>query len=111
MGVTSADPVTRAAGLASLEAKALGARLAAEKGFILVEPSIGVAGTLRLSARLPSGRQYAVVADDSSKQLCVVLAHKALRLLDGEFVRLSRTPEGRLGVSRAPQERSPGRHR
>jgi hypothetical protein len=111
MGITSTDPVARRVGLASLEAKILGDRLAAERGFTLVEAARGVAGTLSLSATLPSGRQYAVVADDSSKQLCVVLAHKGLRLLDGQSVQLSLTPDGRLAVSGESRTRSPDRGR
>ena len=109
MGITSADPVARSAGLASLEARALGDFMAAQRGFTLVEPSRGVAGTLSLSPRLPSGLQYAVVADESSKQLCVVLAGKELRLLDGQTVELSRTLDGRIAVSRAPPTRTPDR--
>ena len=111
MGITSVDPVARSAGLASLEARALGNLMAAQRGFTLVEASRGVTGTLSLSLRLPSGLQYAVVADESSKQLCVVLAGKELRLLDGQTVELSRTLEGRIAVSRAPPTRSPDRGR
>src|SRR5450432_1649617 len=39
MGIPSADPVARGAGLAPLEASAGGERLVAERGFTLVEPS------------------------------------------------------------------------
>jgi hypothetical protein len=75
MGITSTAPAARVAGLGALEAKTLGESLASEWRFTLVDPARGITGTLSLSPRLPSGRQYAVVADDSSKQLCVVLAH------------------------------------
>jgi type IV secretory pathway VirD2 relaxase len=109
MGITSADHVARVAGLASLEARTVGALMAAQRGFTLVAASSGVAGTLTLSPRLPSGLQYAVVADESSKQLCVVLAGKELRLLDGQTVELSRTLDGRIAVSRAPPTRTPDR--
>ena len=111
MGIPSADPVARAAGLSALEAGAVGERLAAERGFTLVEPSRGITGPLTLSAKLPSGRQYAVVTEESSKRLCVVLAHKGLRLLDGQTVRLWMTPEGRTAVSKVPPTRSPSRQR
>ena len=111
MGIPSADPVARAAGLASLEARVVGERLAAERGFTLVEPSRGVTGPLTLSAKLPSGRQYAVVTDESSKQLCVVLAHKGLRLLDGQIVRIRRNQNGRIAFSMVPPGRSRGPQR
>ena len=111
MGITSTDPAARAAGLGSLEAKTLGESMASERRFTLVDPARGVTGTLSLSPRLPSGRQYAVVADESSKQLCVVLAHKGLRLLDGQAVRLSQTPDGRIVATREPRTRAPDRSR
>ena len=85
--------------------------MASERSFTLVDPARGVTGTLSLSPRLPSGRQYAVVADESSKQLCVVPAHKGLRLLDGQSVRLSQTPDGRIVATREPRTRSPDRSR
>jgi hypothetical protein len=88
-----------------MEAKALGARLAAERGFDFVESPVGLSGVLAIAPRLPSGRQYAVVRDEATKRLWVLPSNKQLRLLDGRRVEGARRPDGRLSVSLAGPER------
>jgi hypothetical protein len=66
---------------ASVPTTRVGDLMAGQRGFTLVAASSGVAETLTLSPRLRSGLQYSVVADESSEQLCVILAVKELRLL------------------------------
>lgn len=111
MGIEANAPADRVSALIALEAKALGARLAAERGATFSESPARLAGTLTLAPTLPSGRQYAIVTDDESKRLWVVPANKQLRLLEGQQVRSWRTPEGRLVLARAALSRTPGRGR
>jgi hypothetical protein len=111
MGVETNVPADRLSALIALEVKALGARLAAERGATFSESPARLAGTLTLAPKLPSGRQYAIVTDDESKRLWVVPANKQLRLLEGQQVRSWRTPDGRLVLARAAPSRTPGRGR
>jgi type IV secretory pathway VirD2 relaxase len=111
MGIEASVPADRVSALIALEAKALGARLAAERGVTFSESPTRLAGTLTLAPKLPSGREYAIVTDDESKRLWVVPANKQLRLLEGQQVRSWRTPDGRLLLARAAPSRTPGRGR
>ncbi len=100
IGVDVADRASLNARLVALEARALGTRLAAERGLVMTDHSDGLAGHLALAPRLPSGRQYAIVTDERSKRLWVLPASKQLRLLDGHDVEGGRAPDGRLVISR-----------
>jgi len=112
LGIETAVPGDRIAALGRVEAKALGARLAAERGYTLPSSPAGLAGTLTMGPTLSSGRQYAVVIDDNSKHLWVLPASKQLRRLEGQPVQGEVNREGRLFVSRAgPGCRAPGRER
>jgi type IV secretory pathway VirD2 relaxase len=112
MGIQTVVPGDRLAALARVEAKALGARLAAERGYTFRSSPAGLVGTLTMGPTLSSGRQYAVVADDESKSLWVLPASKQLRRLEAQPVRAAMDRDGRLFVSRAgPGRRAPGRER
>lgn len=112
MGVDALPPGRRVAALAAVEAKALGRRLAAERGMAFVESMVAAEGAVSLSQRLPSGRQYAIVSDADSKRLWVLPATRELRLLEGQRVQSQRTPQGRLVISVAgPGRRGPTRDR
>jgi type IV secretory pathway VirD2 relaxase len=112
MGIETAVPGDRLAALGRVEAKALGARLAAERGYNFRTSPGGLAGTLTIGPMLSSGRQYAVVIDDNSKCLWVLPASKQLRRLEGQPVQGQMNRDGRLFVSRAgPGRRAPGPER
>jgi len=112
MGIETTVPKDRLAALGRAEAKALGARLAAARGYTFASSPAGLAGRLTMGPMLSSGRQYAVVMDDDSKRLWVLPARKQLRRLDGQPVQGEVSREGRLLVSRAgPGRRTSGRER
>jgi type IV secretory pathway VirD2 relaxase len=112
MGITAGTPRERLAALGRLEASALGARLATERGYTFASAPAGLAGTLTIGPRLASGRQYAVVTDDEARRLWVLPASKGLRDMDGQRVQGALNRDRRLFVSRAgPGRRPPGRER
>jgi type IV secretory pathway VirD2 relaxase len=109
IGQALRDPLT------ALEAHALGTHVAADRKLELVSPEPGTKGLLSLSARQPSGIEYAVITNPVTKQICVLPATKRLRMLDGHEVRIWRNKEGRVAVSEADRsiapERKPGKTR
>jgi type IV secretory pathway VirD2 relaxase len=107
MRVDAREPAGRVAALIALEARTVGLRLADERGFTFVASPVGLTGTLTLAEKLPSGRQYAIVADEQLKQLWVIPASKPLRALEGQRVEGWRAPDGRLLVSAAGPDRAP----
>lgn len=109
MGVPSA-PSDRVAALERIEARTLADRLVAERGLRLADPSQPFLGRLAVSRPLPSGRRYAVVTDDVSRQLLVLPDSGHMASLVGHEVRVTRDRDGRLTVSRPPG-RAPTRQR
>ena len=110
MGVEASEPAARLGALGALEARNVGARLAAERGLNFVESPSRLAGTLTLAPRLPSGRQYAIVIGRDSKTLSVVPANKQVRLMDGQQVEMWRQDD-RVMIKRLAIGRTPGRGR
>ncbi len=101
IGIDVADQARLEARLVTLEANALGTRLAAERSLLMTTAPNRVEGKLTLVPRLPSGRQYATVTDERSKRLWVLPASKQIRLLAGQHVESRRDPDGRLVISRS----------
>jgi type IV secretory pathway VirD2 relaxase len=112
MGIPARDSGRRAARLAALEARDLGARLAKDRGLAFVATPVGIAGMVEISPRLASGRRYAVIVDPETRRLWVLPASKQVRALDRQRVEGSLSPGGRLSISRAePDRRPPSRDR
>ena len=110
MGVP-ADDQNRAAALERIEARTLADQLASERGLRLADLTEPIEGRLAMSRPLPSGRRYAVVVDERSRQLCALPESRALRSLAGHEVRVIRDRDGRVAVTMSPRGRAPSRQR